>query len=316
MISVIVPVYNVRDYLIRCVESIISQDYTDIEVMLIDDGSTDGSGEICDELAEKDNRIIVIHKKNGGLSSARNIALDMVKGEYIFFVDSDDYIMPGILHELYHACVENNADIACCGYISGKKKYYCDKKTEILNSVEAAKKMFICDGIDSNAVCKLYVKSLFKRIRYPLCAYEVVPVTYKIILRANKIVNIHQAGYYIEKRAGSITRASFGVNNLLYVTMAEEEYFAVQKRYQELGPYAYTFYLNALVSMRERAEEVEKGNDIYEKQKIEESFNRQFKKIMMDKMLTKRKKCIAVLIRLGLYRTALKIYRSVMSSRE
>lgn len=311
MISVIVPVYNVKDYLRRCVDSITSQDYKDLEIILVDDGSTDGSEDICDELAKRDCRITVIHKENGGASSSRNMALDMMKGEYVFFVDSDDYIMPGILRELYQACVANNAEIACCGYISGKKRYYCDKKTEVLNSVEATKRMFVCDGLDSNTVCKLYEKSLFEKIRYPLCAYEDVPVTYKVVLRANKIVNIYQAGYCIEKRAGSTTRASFGVNNLLYVTIAEKEYFAIWERCQELAPYAYTFYLNALVSMRERAEEDKKKDMTYEKQKIVELFNQQFKEIMIDKFLVKRKKCIAILIKMGLYRVVSKMYRFI-----
>ena len=92
MISVIVPIYNVEKYLIKCIESIINQTYKDLEIILVDDGSTDSSGKICDEFATKDNRIKVIHKKNGGLSSARNIGLDICKGNYISFIDSDDYI--------------------------------------------------------------------------------------------------------------------------------------------------------------------------------------------------------------------------------
>lgn len=309
MISVIVPVYNVKFYLRRCVDSITSQDFTDLEIILVDDGSTDGSGKLCDELAESDHRIIVIHKENRGLSSARNVALERTKGEYIFFVDSDDYIMPGILHKLYHSCTKYNAELACCGYITGKKKYYCNKKEEVLDSMEAAKKMFICDGLDSNAVCKLYKKDLFENIRYPLCAYEVVPVTYKVILRAKKIVNVYQEGYYIEKRQGSITRTVFGKNNLLYVTMAKNEYSIIRRHYQELAPYAYTFYLNVLVSMRERAEENKKKDLTYERQKIVELFNSHFIRIMKDKRLVKRKKYIAILIKTGLYNITLKIYR-------
>ena len=136
-------------------------------------------------------------------------------------------------------------------------------------------------------------------------------MTYKVLLRANKVVNTHRAGYYIEKRPGSITRTSFGSNNLLYVTMAEEEYRAIQRQYQELAPYAYTFYLNALISMREKAEEDIKNDSIYERQKIDALFHQQFQRIMTDKMLVKRKKCIALLIRIGVYRTVLKIYRFI-----
>ena len=205
-ISVIVPVYNVEDFIERCIESIIMQDYTDIEVILVDDGSTDNSGDMCDMYAKKDTRIRVIHKKNGGLSSARNLALDQMTGDYIFFVDSDDYIYPGTLRELISACMDYDADISCCGYISGNKSYYCNNKIEVIDNFQAAKRMFICDGIDANAVCKLYKKHLFQNIRYPLCVYEVVPVTYKVLLKAQKVVNTYKVGEYIDKRAGSSTR--------------------------------------------------------------------------------------------------------------
>lgn len=309
MVSVIVPVYNVKHYLRRCIDSIISQDYKELEIILVDDGSSDGSGQICDELAAEDNRIKVIHKENGGLSSARNAALDIMKGDYVFFVDSDDYIMQGIINKLYHACIAYGAEISCCGYISGRKEYYCSGTTEILGPVEAAKRMFVCDGLDANAVCKLYSKHFFEKTRYPLCVYEVVPVTYKILLMAEKIAIIHQAGYYIEKRNGSITRATFGPNNLLYVTMAEKEYLAIKEKYQELGKYAYTFYLNALVSMREKAEVDEGKEPSYEKQKVIELFDMQFRKIMTDRLLIQRKKGIALLIKLRLYPAMCKLYR-------
>lgn len=309
MVSVIVPVYNVKKYLKRCVNSIVGQSYREIEVLLVDDGSTDGSSELCDELGKMDKRIRIIHKENGGLSSARNIAMDICKGEYLFFVDSDDYILPGILKKLVEACEKYDAEVACCGYVSGRKQFYCDGELEVLDSVEAVKRMFICNGIDANAVCKLYAKELFNNIRYPLCAYEVVPVTYKVLLHAKTVVNIYEAGYYIEKREGSITRAEFGSNNLLYVTMSYSEYLSVVENYPDLEEYAFTFFLNALISMMERAElDSREGRDEC-KEKVRKLFSKYYRQILQCDLLCKRKKAISFLIKIRIYKLVFTVYR-------
>ena len=110
-ISVIVPVYNVEKYLTKCVDSIMNQTYKDLEIILVDDGSTDNSGKICDEYVKKDKRFKVIHKKNGGLSDARNVGIKNSTGEYLSFIDSDDYIDNDMIECLYNACIKNNADI-------------------------------------------------------------------------------------------------------------------------------------------------------------------------------------------------------------
>lgn len=307
-ITVIIPVYNVEDYVGRCIESVITQDYSNLEILLVDDGSKDNSGKICDEYAVKDSRIRVIHKENGGLSSARNIALEQMKGDYIFFIDSDDYIYPGILSGLMSACIDYDADISCCGYVSGSKSYYCDKQLEVVESMEATKRMFVCDGLDANAVCKLYRKGLFENIRYPLCVYEVVPVTYRVLLKANKIVNIYKPGYYIEKRSGSITRSLFGPNNLFYVKMSKDEYEVIKKEYPELEEYAYAFYLTALISMRERAEDDSACKQSAEFKEINDLFEKYYSEIRTNKLLTKRKRVIAVLIKIKVYEIMKKIY--------
>ena len=115
LISVIVPVFNVEKYLERCVETIVNQTYKNLEIILVNDGSTDNSGELCDELAKKDNRIKVVHKENGGLSDARNTGERESTGEYIIFIDSDDYIHHEMLNTLYTQIVEKNADVSICG---------------------------------------------------------------------------------------------------------------------------------------------------------------------------------------------------------
>ena len=116
LISVIVPVYNVADYVEKCVKSIIKQTYNRIEIILVDDGSTDGSGEICDRLVQSDDRIHVLHKMNGGLSDARNAGIEQAKGDYYVFIDSDDYVDGHMIEALYHALYVNRADISVCGF--------------------------------------------------------------------------------------------------------------------------------------------------------------------------------------------------------
>ena len=126
-VSIILPVYNVAPYLRRCMDSIINQTYRNIEIICIDDGSTDKSSQLCDEYSQKDKRIIVIHKKNGGQSDARNVGITVATGKYIAFVDSDDYIDEQFLEQLYLAIKKNKSDISMCKY---KKTYKLNEKNK------------------------------------------------------------------------------------------------------------------------------------------------------------------------------------------
>lgn len=129
LISVIVPVYNVEKYIHKCIDSILNQTYENLEIILVDDGSPDNSGRICDEYAEKDKRIMVIHKENQGVSSARNVGLDRMNGTYVIFIDSDDWVENNCIEILYNKAKENDADVVLCGYnrvVGGNK--------EIINS--------------------------------------------------------------------------------------------------------------------------------------------------------------------------------------
>lgn len=131
LLSIIVPVYNVKSYLKKCVESIINQTYTNLQIILVDDGSTDGSQDICDEFAQRDSRIVVIHKENGGLSTARNVGMDRAKGAYIAFVDSDDWLEPNMYEALISQLEKHEADIVACSFYECKgdeKKAVGDSK--------------------------------------------------------------------------------------------------------------------------------------------------------------------------------------------
>lgn len=123
LVSIIIPVYNVEMYLAECIESVLKQTYQNLEILLIDDGSTDSSGKICDEYAQKDTRIKVIHKENGGVSLARNVGLDLAQGEYITFIDSDDFVEKTYVEKMYNALIKNDSDLVFCryaNYINGK----------------------------------------------------------------------------------------------------------------------------------------------------------------------------------------------------
>lgn len=171
MISVIVPVYNVEKYLARCVDSIINQTYKDYELLLIDDGSTDNSGVICDQYAKSDNRIRVFHKKNGGLSDARNYGLDRVNGEYITFIDSDDFVGADYLSYLYTMITERKADISIVSMMrtTSTEKSFCSSTHRCVEYMgDAALAAMIREKEFNESACaKLYKKELFDDIRYP-----------------------------------------------------------------------------------------------------------------------------------------------------
>jgi glycosyltransferase involved in cell wall biosynthesis len=163
-ISIIVAVYNIENYVSRCVDSILAQTYSDLQVILVDDGSTDDSGTICDKYAKKDNRIETIHKKNGGLSDARNAGIDKADGDYIGFVDGDDWIEPFMYEKMLGACLENNAEIAICRYnqIGGHPDWEePDGKILSLTSEEAMN-LYLC-GNKQHVIYNSVWSKLFKR---------------------------------------------------------------------------------------------------------------------------------------------------------
>lgn len=238
MISVIIPVYNVSNYLDECIDSIVNQSYRDIEIIMIDDGSTDNSGKKCDEWAEKDSRIIVIHKENGGLSSARNAGLDIARGEFIMFADSDDYYEAGAI-ELMHSIIEGtNVDI-----VVGNGKYVDEngidikEKNVFLNNHEEASYEIISeenfwDRYTENVFfvtvfTKIYKKHLFDSIRFPIGKInEDDAVLYKLISSAKSYAVTGRPIYNYRVRMGSIMNSSFGDKNLFLpeVFLEQDEY--------------------------------------------------------------------------------------------
>lgn len=222
LISVIVPIYKVEDYIRECIESIINQTYKNLEIILVDDGSPDNCGQICDDYAKKDNRIKVIHKENGGLSSARNAGLEIAKGEYISFIDSDDYVSERFIEILYRLCYENNADVAECNLLRFKNKIekieYSDGTVNLYDNIQMQMRLYAKPvQVRTVIVCnKLYKKVLFETLRFPVGKInEDEFTTYKVFNNTDKkIVVTSEILYFYRYNENSITGRSFNVKRL------------------------------------------------------------------------------------------------------
>lgn len=213
LVSIIVPVYKVEKYLDRCVESLVNQTYKNIEIILVDDGSPDNCPEMCDAWAHKDSRIVVIHKENGGLSDARNKALDIINGEYVFFVDSDDFISNNAIDTLLCIAIQENSSVV----ISERLISFSDK---ILQNNEYTKNYYTVDSYKALEVvfCKntrweawgtLYRSELFNKVRFPFGKiYEDISTFPKILLESERVTFVDIAIYYYFLRPDSIMRGN------------------------------------------------------------------------------------------------------------
>lgn len=221
LVSVIVPCYNVEQYLPKCIDSILNQTYKNLEVWLVDDGSPDKCGAICDEYAKKDTRIKVIHKKNGGLADARNVALDVMTGEYVVCVDSDDYISPTHIEGLYHLIEKYGADVSVnnsCNFLEGTIPHPAknvEKDIVFEAGLKAVEVMFYQEMFDTCAWGKMYKADLFDGIRYPKgLLFEDLPTTYRLLLKANKVAFNEEQSYFYLLRSNSIEGAAFSPHKL------------------------------------------------------------------------------------------------------
>ncbi len=199
LISVIIPVYNVEKYLVRCIESVCGQSYQNIEIILIDDGSTDRSGQICEDKSKEDNRIIVFHKKNGGQGTARNKGLDLCTGEYITFLDSDDMMEASCIEELYRFLKKNELDISACNYARYTEDGHLISLFEesydnfIVDGIEAQRRIWYAECINLAPWGKLYKKELWKNVRFKECRYyEDYATMHKIYLFVDRFGYMHK----------------------------------------------------------------------------------------------------------------------------
>ena len=238
LISVIVPVYKVEPYLDRCIESIVNQTYRNLEIILVDDGSPDNCPKMCDTWAEKDPRIKVIHKENGGLSDARNAGMAAATGELFSFIDSDDSVLPDFIESLYDAMVRTGADAAECAadYVDESGNLLRQRKaaeTDEMSSPEALRRLILEDGIYQTVWNKLYRREVcvpFEKGRL----HEDEFFTWKVFEQIGKLAVVQKPMYHYLQRSGSIIGTTYSIRRLDGLQARFERMQAMQK-YDELA---------------------------------------------------------------------------------
>ena len=319
MISVIVPVYNVEKYLERCVKSIVAQTYKDLEILLIDDGSTDKSGKMCDEFLQTDSRIKVFHKQNGGLSDARNYGIEHSAGEFISFVDSDDYIDEKMLETLHRLITENDADLAVCSAMDvfeGKEVTQVKEIKEFnLNKVESYKYMLRGDGIPS-ACNKLYKRQTVGDVRFPVGKlYEDGFFTPQILKKVEKTAVTSKPMYYYFRRADSITTKPFRKGDLDVIEAYDKCVKQVKELCPEALPYAEFRYRNAYFNVLDKMLMRDDCKEIPEYKQVVKYLKKHTAQIVKDPGFGKMRKIAAVALKFSvpLYKKILltkqKIYK-------
>ena len=298
MVSVIIPIYNVEKYLEECVESVLYQTYQDLEIILVDDGSPDGCGAICDEYAQKDKRVKVIHKENGGLSDARNAGLDVCRGDYIVFVDSDDCIHPQMIERLYNLLMKYQTDMAICSFqdieenemplyakYDAQGKEYCFEKENIMNQLQSRNLLTVV------AWNKIYKARLFENIRYPKgYIHEDEFIIHKLLHLCTRTVYTEEKLYYYRKRGDSIM-GNISPKKIQDIYLAYEDRisFLEEKQYGRIITdtklqlmHQITKYYK-LIKKRDDAKELlaymgDKFAELYQQKEVQEALTAELKK--------------------------------------
>jgi glycosyltransferase involved in cell wall biosynthesis len=227
-ISIIVPIYNICKYLPSCIDSILAQTYTDFELLLIDDGSSDGSAEICDSYSRLDCRIKVVHKSNGGVSSARNIGIDIAKGDWIAFIDGDDYVVPNYLESLLSASECNNVDLVCCNILFVNPDKTTSQYPFTKNGIFPAE--YILEGFFTTEALKIQFygpcnkiirRTALNQVRFRnLALGEDLLFMFELLGKIENVSVIALIGYHYIKRPGSATTSGFNLKKIDYVKAA------------------------------------------------------------------------------------------------
>lgn len=283
-ISIIVPIYNKEKYLIKCIDSIINQTFSDFELILIDDGSSDWSPRICDQYSKIDKRITIIHKENGGISDARNVGLKLAKADYVGFVDPDDYIEKDMYEKLFFACIKYKSDISMCGrydiYKNAKNTRFSFKWLKLWSAKEAIKNLLQWNNIDSALWDKIFKRELFEDILFPVWKYhEDIFVLVKILSKTNKVAHIGESKYYYCHRINSITSETFSLRRMALLEAAKEVSDFIAIKYPELNKEWKGFYYNNAIYLLSMLQ-----NKILQ-QKYSSSF-KLLKTILLEKMIT------------------------------
>ena len=253
LISVIVPVYNVEAYLPRCIDSVLNQTYENLEIFLVNDGSGDRSGAICDEYALRDPRIRVLHKENGGQSTARNLALEAMTGEFVTFVDSDDWLEPDAYEAMMALALRENVKLVSAGRFdvsarTGEKKLgLCPKREEVIPAEAMLGRLFTWDGCDSSPCDKVFHRSLFDEIRFPSRSNcEDVAIVYKLVEAAESVAMLPKPIYNYYHREGSTSNSALSERTFYFEDYTETILPYIQQRFPGIYSQARYFRVRSL----------------------------------------------------------------------
>lgn len=302
-VSVIIPVYNVEAYLKRCLDSVLGQTYENLQILLIDDGSTDNSGRICEEYIYRSDKIEVIHKSNGGLSDARNCGLDRAEGDYITFIDSDDFIDSDYIAVLVSLIEKYQADISVVGYKSVKTDGVGQDgggtgQVYEYGPKEALKDLLYQKRLSTSACAKLYCSELFQKIRFPKGElYEDVNTIYKAFFASEKVVYLDCVKYYYYIRRDSIVHSGFNPKKIDYVNHCQEVAGAVKKIYPDLLPAAISRYVWANIHVWVNIDKPGSYPEIYKK--VKNNIYKYRAAVLRDKNVNKKNKMIIAVTYLG-----------------
>jgi glycosyltransferase involved in cell wall biosynthesis len=300
-LSIIVPVYKVESLLDRCVESILAQTFRDFEVILVDDGSPDRSGEMCDEWAKRDSRIRVLHKANGGVCDARNAGLDIARGNVIGFVDSDDYIAPEMFEVLHRNMCDHHADVSMCGFVnvypSGPKKRCMDDTVRVWNQEEAIRNILRGRELSVHMYTKFFARRLFDGIRFTKGVIsEEAYIIMDLMDRVQVAVFTPLGLYYYAHRTESLNTCAFNPCDLTRLGGHWKNYLYVKEKFPHLRKIAFERYLaaNAFVASKSILSGV--GTDTPEVRECLAVLRRNIPKIVCAGYFRPRRKAIILLM--------------------
>ena len=318
LISVIVPVYKVERYLARCVDSILNQTYGNLEVILVDDGSPDNSGAICDDYARKEPRIRVIHKENGGLSSARNAGIEIARGEYFGFVDSDDWIEPDTYETMLGLATKYDAKMVCAGRYDvdadtmERTIGLCPEKEAVISGVELLGRVFLWDNCDSSSCDKLFHRSLYDHVRYPLgVVSEDVASFYLLAQQAERVALCPKLFYNYYHHKGTITTTAISEKTFHFQQHTDVIYPYICAHFPEIQEQARYFRVRSLVhaiTVVAQAEPREGNKFLAQYRTCCRALRNHIMFILTSPLLHNRERRTWLIMALGIYRPLRRMY--------
>lgn len=319
-ISIMVPLYNVENYLEKCIRSLLKQTYNNIEIILVDDGSTDNSLSICEKYKKKDERIKVFHKDNGGISSARNFCIKKANGKYVTFVDADDYVEEDYVEKLYNGIKKYKTKISVGGYkaiyLNKTEKNNSKNKTYSLTKEKALENLLYID-LDVSAWSKLYDKELFDNVRFPEGRiFEDTATTYKLIDQCDEVAIVDYPIYNYCIRSKSITSEKFNIKKMDWIISAIEMTHYLKNKYKDLDSACLSYMMYTHIGVLSSLAMNDK-NFKKERKEIISYIKGHKNKYLKDERVSKKYKMVTRLICTDyrLFKIALKIFQKYKGKR-